>query len=87
MSRRTKKVGSSGRFGPRYGVSVKKRIKNLEANQKKGHDCPRCHYKKVHRVFSGVWECSRCGNTFAGGAYTPMTGPYKGKKALFTEDK
>ena len=35
MSQGTKKVGSTGRFGPRYGVSVRRRLGDVEKKQKK----------------------------------------------------
>ncbi len=28
---------------------------------------------RVHRESVGVWKCSKCDFTFAGGAYTPST--------------
>lgn len=37
MSQRTRKVGSTGRFGPRYGVSVRRRIGSVETKQRKWH--------------------------------------------------
>jgi large subunit ribosomal protein L37Ae len=73
MSRRTKKVGVAGRFGPRYGLSVRKQVRNIETEQRKKHECPRCHYMAVKRVSTGIWSCRHCDLKFAGGAYTPTT--------------
>jgi len=72
MARRTKKVGSVGRFGPRYGVKIRRRILEVETVRKAAHACPRCHAMKVRRVGSGIWACRKCGLTFAGGAYRPV---------------
>ncbi|MGA1872309.1 MAG: 50S ribosomal protein L37Ae [Thermoplasmatota archaeon] len=77
MSRRTKKVGSSGKYGPRYGLSVKKQIRALDASKRSKYVCPRCTKKNVKRVASGIWECRSCSHKFAGGAYSPRTGKFK----------
>ncbi|MGA1793542.1 MAG: 50S ribosomal protein L37Ae [Thermoplasmatota archaeon] len=77
MSRRTKKVKSSGKFGPRYGLSVKKQIRALEINKKSKYVCPKCSKVNVKRVANGIWECRSCAHKFAGGAYTPRTGKFK----------
>jgi large subunit ribosomal protein L37Ae len=77
MSRRTKKVGSSGRYGTRYGLSVKKQMKVVEANKSSKYTCPRCSKKNVKRVSAGVWECRSCELKFTGGAYQPVTGKFK----------
>ncbi|MFW6041014.1 MAG: 50S ribosomal protein L37ae [Thermoplasmatota archaeon] len=69
-----KKVGSTGRFGPRYGVKVRRSIKDLEKEQKDWYECPRCHHEKVKRESSGIWNCKKCGLKFAGGAYKPHLG-------------
>ncbi len=71
MSKRTKKAGSSGRYGARYGVIVRNRVKIIEAQQKKRHECPVCHHMSVKRVSSGIWECKRCDTKFAAEAYNP----------------
>ena len=44
MSRRTKKVGISGRFGPRYGLRVRKVTMNIEKQQRAKHECPQCSH-------------------------------------------
>ncbi|MBR1888634.1 MAG: 50S ribosomal protein L37ae [Candidatus Methanomethylophilus sp.] len=71
MSKRTVKAGSSGRFGARYGVIVRNRVKTIEANQKAKHECPVCHHKSVTRVSSGIWQCRHCDVKFAAEAYSP----------------
>ena len=73
MSKRTEKAGSSGRFGARYGVIVRNRIKTIEAQQKGKHECPVCYHMNVKRVSSGIWYCSRCETKFAAAAYSPDT--------------
>ena len=72
MARRTRKAGSVGRFGPRYGVRIRRRVQEIEQVRRMRHTCPRCQAVSVHRKASGVWECRRCGNVFAGGAYRPI---------------
>ena len=70
----TKKSHSTGRFGPRYGTSVRKNVAAIEKVQKKNHECPICTYETVKRVGCGVWLCRKCGAKFAGGAYKPKAG-------------
>lgn len=73
MARRTKKIGISGKFGPRYGLKIRKQIKNIEDIQKKRHSCPKCKYQSVKRLDTSIWKCKHCGLVFAGGAYQPFT--------------
>jgi large subunit ribosomal protein L37Ae len=73
MTKRTVKAGSSGRFGARYGVVVRNRVKNIEKVQKMRHECPVCHHNSVKRESSGIWLCRHCSAKFAAGAYTPVT--------------
>ena len=77
MSRRTKKVGSSGKFGPRYGLSVKKQMRSINSSKSKKYTCPRCYKNNVKRVSMGIWECRSCSHKFAGGAFQPTTGKFK----------
>ena len=77
MAKRTNKAGTSGRFGARYGVVIRNRVKTIEAEQKKSHECPVCHHASVKRVSSGIWACRHCSAKFAAGAYTP-----EAKKAI-----
>jgi len=73
MAKRTKKVGPAGRFGSRYGVRARTRVRNVELTQRAKHTCPNCGHKKVKRVSTSIWECGKCGIKFAGGAYQPRT--------------
>ncbi len=83
MTRRTKKVGVAGRYGPRYGVRTRKQMAVVTAAKNKAYECPRCNHVAVKRVSAGVWQCRRCDLKFAGGAYSPkvttrMSMPTKG---------
>ena len=68
---RTKKIGSAGRFGVRYGKRVRQKVSDIEKHQKKKHECPYCHKLKVKRVSVGIWQCKKCNTKFAGRAYIP----------------
>jgi large subunit ribosomal protein L37Ae len=70
---RTRKVGTTGRFGARAGSTLRKRRGDIERMMLTLHECPRCLSKSVRRLSVGVWKCHRCGYTFAGGAYAPST--------------
>jgi len=65
-------VGTAGRFGARYGLKIRRSIKEIEALQKRKHECPYCHKKGVKRLSKGVWECKKCKTKFTGEAYTPV---------------
>jgi len=73
MAKRTKKVGSAGRFGSRYGVRARTRVRNIEIQQKTKHVCPSCGHLKVKRISTSIWQCGKCNVKFAGGAYIPRT--------------
>ncbi len=75
MAKRTKKVGAAGKYGPRYGVRVRKTLKRIEAEKSKRYACPNCNQESVKRVGTGIWRCNRCDTTFAGGAYRPFVSP------------
>ncbi|MHA1595962.1 MAG: 50S ribosomal protein L37ae [Candidatus Baldrarchaeia archaeon] len=70
---RTKKVGPAGRFGARYGVRIRKRVAEIEMVMRQWHKCPRCGIRRVKRIGTALWRCRKCGYTFTGGAYFPMT--------------
>jgi large subunit ribosomal protein L37Ae len=68
---------SAGRFGPRYGRFIRKRIVEVEELEKATHTCPRCDRPAVKRKGTGIWECRKCGYRFAGGAYVPQTPTFR----------
>ncbi len=67
----TKRVGSAGRFGSRYGTRTKKMVAAIEKIQKQRQACPLCERKALTRVAAGIWLCRKCGGRIAGGAYFP----------------
>ena len=73
MARRTKKVGICGKYGVRYGASLRKTIKKIEISQRKKYPCAFCGKDSVKRNAVGIWTCTKCGKAVAGGAYTPTT--------------
>lgn len=75
MSRRTKKVGIVGKYGTRYGATLRKRIKPYEISQRAKYECTSCGKNTVKREVVGIWKCNakNCGKVFAGGAYVPVT--------------
>lgn len=85
MSQRTKKVKSVGRFGPRYGVRIRRRIREIESRQKTWHECPNCAAPRVKRVSTGIWECRKCAHKFAGGSYMPHTPAYNANERFLGE--
>ncbi len=73
MAKRTQKAGATGRFGARYGVSVRRNAGIAMKKRSTKYTCPVCHYAKVTRKSVGIWSCGKCGHTFAGGAWEPYT--------------
>lgn len=73
MSSATKKVGITGKYGARYGSTLRKRIKPIEVSQHKKYVCDACGKKSVKRVCVGIWACRSCKHKFAGAAYAPSS--------------
>ena len=74
MGGRTKIVGSTARFGARYGASLRKKVREIESKMRAKHKCPFCYsVGTVKRKAVGIWYCRKCGKVFAGGAYTPFS--------------
>ena len=68
---KTKKVGSTGRFGVRYGLKLRQRVLDVEKQQKQKHKCPYCNKLKVKRIAAGIYTCKKCNSKFTGKAYWP----------------
>ncbi len=73
----TKKVGSSGRLGSRYGRKTRKTIATIEQSSRAKHKCPSCLKTSLKRLSAGVWYCGSCSIKLAGGAYSPITSANK----------
>ena len=67
----TKKVGSTGRYGVRYGTKTKKAIRELE--KRKVNVCPYCEKPALKKIAAGIWYCKKCKTKFAGAAYFPKS--------------
>ncbi|KAJ6946934.1 hypothetical protein NC651_001587 [Populus alba x Populus x berolinensis] len=73
MTKRTKKAGIVGKYGTRYGASLRKQIKKMEVSQHSKFFCEFCGKYAVKRKAVGIWGCKDCGKVKAGGAYTLNT--------------
>ncbi|ODN98362.1 60S ribosomal protein L37a [Cryptococcus wingfieldii CBS 7118] len=69
-TKRTKKVGVTGKYGTRYGASLRKTVKKMEITQHARYSCPNCGKVAVKRSNVGIWNCKGCNKAYAGGAYT-----------------
>ncbi|MDH5703511.1 MAG: 50S ribosomal protein L37ae [Aigarchaeota archaeon] len=69
--RRTRKTGLVARYGPRYGATLRKKALGIEKRYKATYTCQQCGRPTVRKRNIGVWQCSKCGYTFAGAAYSP----------------
>ncbi|MBI4210676.1 MAG: 50S ribosomal protein L37ae [Candidatus Diapherotrites archaeon] len=69
----TQKVLSTGRFGSRYGVGIRRKLLKIEPSQFQRHKCPNCGFRKVKRKSKGVFHCAKCNHEFVGGSYLPQT--------------
>ena len=82
---RTKKVGSTGRFGVRYGAKLRRRVLDIEKRRHEPNRCPACATKALKRKAVGLWKCSKCNLLFAGGAYVPYTDAGKAAKRAIAQ--
>ncbi|EXB38355.1 60S ribosomal protein L37a [Morus notabilis] len=73
ITKRTKKAGIVGKYGTRYGASLRKQIKKMEVSQHSKFFCEFCGKYAVKRKAVGIWGCKDCGKVKAGGAYTLNT--------------
>ena len=73
MERRTAKVGITGKYGTRYGAKLRKQVKAFEILQRTKYVCPFCGKTSVRRHSVGIWNCSACRRSVAGGAWEYST--------------
>lgn len=73
MAKRTRKVGIVGKYGTRYGASLRKMIKKIEVSQHSKYSCSFCGKNAMKRSCVGIWKCKACNKTVAGGAYVYQT--------------
>jgi large subunit ribosomal protein L37Ae len=88
------KLGSTKRYGVRYGRRNKEKVASLEKEHRGRHKCPYCNYVKVIRLAKGIWHCTKCEARFAGKAYTyeipkkpSIAGPSKKKGRRRAEEE
>ncbi|ERE64217.1 ubiquitin carboxyl-terminal hydrolase 22-A-like protein [Cricetulus griseus] len=70
MAKSTKKVGMVGKYGTRYGASLRKMVKKIEISQHAKYTCSFCGKTKMNRQAVGIWHCGSFMKTVTGGAWT-----------------
>ncbi|GAB0496584.1 hypothetical protein MMPV_007897 [Pyropia vietnamensis] len=75
MGKRTRKAGLMGKYGTRYGASLRKQAKTMEVAQRMKYTCSFCGKSSVKRTAAGIWKCKAktCGKILAGGAWSVNT--------------
>mmetsp|Transcript_12535 Transcript_12535/g.17125 ORF Transcript_12535/g.17125 Transcript_12535/m.17125 type:complete len:93 (-) Transcript_12535:173-451(-) len=73
MTKRTKKAGIVGKYGTRYGASLRKIVKKMEVSQHSKYFCEFCGKFGFKRQAVGIWHCKDCRKTKAGGAFVLNT--------------
>ncbi|XP_067936373.1 large ribosomal subunit protein eL43-like [Watersipora subatra] len=73
MAKRTRKVGITGKYGTRYGASLRKMVKKMEVTQHSKYTCSFCGKEAMKRTCVGIWQCRACKKAVAGGAYEYST--------------
>ena len=87
MASGTKKAGITGKYGPRYGVKIRKQIKSVSRHRARPQRCPECQADAVKRIASGIWKCNHCKLKFAASAYSIRTRSYKREEAKSQLDR
>jgi len=70
---RTRKVGITGKYGTRYGATLRKLLRKVEVSQHATYRCTFCGKDSVKRTNTGIWSCKSCKKVVAGGAYSLST--------------
>lgn len=70
LKHNTTQVGVVGKYGTRYGASLRKVVKKIEVTQHATYTCSFCGKDSVKREAVGIWNCRACRKTVAGGAFS-----------------
>ena len=73
MAKRTKKAGIVGKYGTRYGASLRKVVKKFEITQRSKYVSPFSGKECVRRQAAGIWKCKQTNRKIAGGAWMLST--------------
>ena len=73
MAKRTKKAGIVGKYGTRYGASLRKVVKKFEITQRAKYVSPFSGKESVRREACGIWKCKSTNRKIAGGAWQLAT--------------
>ena len=73
MGKRTKKVGITGKYGTRYGASIRKVLRKIEVSQHSKFISPFGGKLSMKREVVGIWKCTHTKKKYAGGAYQLQT--------------
>mmetsp|Transcript_1044 Transcript_1044/g.1794 ORF Transcript_1044/g.1794 Transcript_1044/m.1794 type:complete len:81 (-) Transcript_1044:519-761(-) len=68
MSKKIQKHGLSGKFGVRYGSSLRKKFYNLAKYRINFYRCISCSKLKIKRIQSGIWKCLSCHSYYTSGS-------------------
>ena len=64
------KAGTAGRFGARYGKTLRVKLATIEQQQRQKHQCQTVKISS-QAVSLGIYECNHCDVKFTGRAYVP----------------
>lgn len=62
-------VGICGKYGTRYGATLRKLLRKIEVTQHSKYTCMFCGKDNVKRHSTGIWNCGSCRKQIAGGAF------------------
>ncbi|KAH9575138.1 hypothetical protein CY35_01G096200, partial [Sphagnum magellanicum] len=63
QTKRTKKAGIVGKYGTRYGASLRKQIKKMEVSQHSKYFCEFCGKMSAVWCEKAIWNCKDCGRS------------------------
>ena len=66
-------MGITGKFGTRYGASIRKVLRKIEVSQHSKFVSPFSGKLSMKREVVGIWKCTHTKKKYAGGAYMLTT--------------